>query len=99
MHLVACSTSPLEQEVDYLVMGIHAEEGLSEAALEIDQEIGGIMRRLWEHGDFSGKTMESLTLALPASIQARFVMLVGLGNFEERSDDRIMKAAALASHE
>lgn len=97
MHLIACSTSPLEQEVDYLVLGVHAEEGLSGAAIEVDHEIGGTLRRLWENGDFSGKTLESQTLALPSHLKARFVILVGLGSVDERSDDRVMKAAAAAA--
>jgi leucyl aminopeptidase len=97
MHLVACSTSPLEQEVDFLVLGVHAEEGLSGAAIEVDHEIGGSLRRLWENGDFAGKTLETQTLALPSHMKARFLMLVGLGSADERSDSSVMKAAATAA--
>ena len=97
MHLVACSESPLEQEVDFLVLGIHSEEGVAGPMLEVDHELGGALRRLWENGDFSGKSMEAQLLALPGLMKARFLLLVGLGPKDERSDERVMKVAAMAA--
>ena len=97
MHLVACSESPLEQEVDFLVLGIHSEEGVAGPMLEVDHELGGALRRLWENGDFSGKSLETQLLALPGLMKARFLLLVGLGPKDERSDERVMKVAAMAA--
>lgn len=97
MHLVACSLSPMEQDVDAIVLGIHSDLGLAGEAIAIDTRLAGTLQRAWEHGDFTGKIGESYRIPLSTEFRARWVLLIGLGDSAERTDARILQAAAQAA--
>ena len=49
--------------------------------LDLDQALGGALRRVRASGDFTAEPLETLLLeALPAGFRARTIMLIGLGD-------------------
>ena len=58
MQLTSHSTSPAEVEADWLIVGVWEQEGLSGAPAELDTKMGGVLTRLLDRGDMTGKARE-----------------------------------------
>lgn len=106
MHLVACASNPTEQDVDALVIGVTADDGSAgqtsdqsqhSALSALDELSGQVIRRLREHGDFSGDANELVKFPLPPSARARWAVLVGLGPSADASAPGYFRAAATAA--
>ena len=65
--------------VDCLVIGIFEEGELSEQASAVDKACAGRLRKLLSHGDFPGKSGDTLLLPDLPGLKASRVLLTGLG--------------------
>jgi leucyl aminopeptidase len=80
-------------------VGVHEDGDLGKAAHHIDKQIGGLIGRLREDGDFSGKLGDVLLLPAPAGAAAARVLLIGLGaraSFGRKQYRRALQAAVQA---
>ncbi|WP_027854542.1 leucyl aminopeptidase [Marinobacterium litorale] len=80
-----------ELETDCIVIGIEAEGKLSPTAAEIDKAAGGYLNELTTSGDLTGKAGEQQMLFKVPGLNARRVLVIGLGKAEERKDRHYRK--------
>lgn len=86
------SQDALDQHItDCLVIGAF-EDQLSADAQTLDAILNGKLVKLFESGDISGKTGEILSLLDLEGIQAKRLVIVGLGKKETFSLDELRKA-------
>lgn len=78
-------------ETECIVVALEAEGKLCPSAQAIDAAADGYLSELVENGDISGKAGEQLLLFKVPGIQARRVLLVGLGKEDERKDRHYRK--------
>src|SRR5262245_15974187 len=64
---------------DALVFGVHAESAPSGPAEEFNRAAGGLLTRLIEAKEITGKKCETVTLLAPPGIKAKVALIVGLG--------------------
>ncbi|MBK9122544.1 MAG: leucyl aminopeptidase [Chloroflexi bacterium] len=90
--------SPEAMETDALVVLVPsgAQAAASFGASAIDAALGGLIDRLLNAGDFSGKAEQTVVLYPPESIAFKRVVLVGLGNGDLPLAEQIRRAAAVA---
>ena len=70
------------------------------APVELDKELGGVISRLRERGEFEGAELETLLLLPPkGSIKAKALLLVGLGEEDSLSLDRMEQVGRVALRE
>src|SRR5436309_3212591 len=84
---------------DAIVIGIHADSAPSGPAEEFNRASGGLLARLVEAKEISGKKLETATLLAPPGIKAKVALVVGLGpreNFDRGVAFRAASAAAKA---
>ncbi len=95
---VATTTESLSRiAADALVIGIHAESPLSGLAAEFDRASGGLLARLVESKEISGKKGDVATLLAPAGVKAGMVVVAGLGPKESLDQSAAFKAAGAAA--
>ncbi len=82
---------------DALVIGIPAEAPLSGPAADFDRASGGLLARLIESKEISGKKGDVATLLAPAGVKAGIVAVVGLGPKESLDRGTAYKAAGAAA--
>lgn len=89
----------LKAEAEAVVVGVFADTGLTSPAIEIDRAGGGVLARLIESKEIAGKPYELTPLWSPPGVNARLVLLVGLG--EQAKFDRGMayRSAAAAARQ
>lgn len=61
------------------VLGVYEDGDLGVAARHLDAQLGGLIRKLHEDGDFSGKLGDVLFLPAPTGAAAARLLLIGLG--------------------
>ena len=99
MEFKAIIDAKAHSEAGCAVVGVHEDGDLGKAAHHIDKQIGGLIGRLREGGDFSGKLGDVLLLPAPAGAAAARVLLVGLGtraSFGRKQYRRALQAAVQA---
>lgn len=79
MEFSVAGVDPVEQSCDLLVVGVYENGSLSKAAQDLDCAGNGILKRLVEAGDLSGKLGDASMLIDCAGIRARRVIVTGLG--------------------
>ena len=90
--------SPLpEVAADWLVVGLWENASLAGNLLELDAKLGGLVTRLREQGDLTGKAKELTPLFQSANLAARRVLLVGLGPREKADFAGLLAATAAAA--
>src|ERR1700677_3157523 len=97
MEFKAIIDAKAHSEAGCAVVGVHEDGDLDKAAHQIDKQIGGLIGKLREDGDFSGKLGDVLLLPAPAG-GAR-VVLIGLGaraSFGRKQYRRALQAAVQA---
>jgi leucyl aminopeptidase len=91
--------SPTAIEADALVVFL-TEGGVGTGrAAEIDAALGGLLSRLADRGDISGKRYECVALLAPAGLAVGQLLLVGVGKREESDAGTLFRAAAAASRQ
>jgi leucyl aminopeptidase len=90
--LAACKT-------DMLVVGRFCDvDELDETIREVDEKLGGAIRRLTKLGDFTGKAKTHAVLYTSGKIAAERLMLVGLGERKNAMLDTLRRATAIAAN-
>lgn len=95
---VTTTNQPLAQiAADALVFGLHIESTPSGPAAEFDRSSGGLLSRLIEAKEITGKKFEVITLHAPPGVQAGQVVVVGLGPKEGLDRGVAYRASAAAA--
>ncbi len=81
---------------DVLVCGM-TDEGVTGPLLAVNQETGGLLRRVTESGEIEGKPLEVRVLHTEASLGSPRLVLVGLGPPSEIDRDVLRKAGGQAA--
>lgn len=97
IQLLAAATDPLIVTDDVLSVPLFAEEPLSGAAAALDRASGGLITKLRESREVTGKLFESTLLFAPQGAAARLVQLAGLGERAKWDAGRAYRAAAAAA--
>src|SRR5438093_8096719 len=79
MAVTATSEKLTDISADAIVIGIHADSAPSGPADEFNRASGGLLARLIEAKEITGKKYETQALLAPPGIKARQVLVVGLG--------------------
>ena len=86
-------------QADALVIGVHEGDKLSDVATELDRISDGLITRLRETEEFTGKRNELISLYSLPAVQARLVLIVGLGSPADLGPDVVFQAAGSAARE
>jgi leucyl aminopeptidase len=82
---------------DWLIVGLPESFELGGPIGALDGSLGGQLARVREAQDFTGKLAETLSIAAPAGIGARRLLLVGLGGADKLGDATLTRAMATAA--
>jgi len=82
---------------DAIVIGIHADSVPSGSAEEFNRASGGLLARLIEAKEVTGKKLETATLLAPPGIKARLALVVGLGPKDTFDRGVAFRAASAAA--
>ncbi len=88
--------APADAPADWLIVGAWEQGPQSAAWKELDSKLGGILARLIEHGDITGKAKELVPILDTHSTAACRVLVMGLGA-RDRIDLRGLVAASAAA--
>ncbi|MCE9525298.1 MAG: hypothetical protein K8R36_04505, partial [Planctomycetales bacterium] len=95
---VSATSIPLTiLEADAVVVGIYADSSPAGSAAELDKATGGLLTKLIERKEISGKKNEITTILGPAGIKAHTALVVGLGPKDTFDRGTAFRAAATAS--
>jgi len=97
MTVQAIQESVSNLPADTVVVGVYADEPLSGVADELNRATHGVLGRLQESKDVTGKRGELITLYAPAGVRARQVTLIGLGQRSALDRSGAFRAAATAA--
>lgn len=97
MTIHAIQESAATINADAVVVGVYADEPLAGAAEQINRATQGVLTRLQEAKDITGKRGEIVTLLAPAGVRARQVTVVGLGARAALDRGGAFRAAAAAA--
>ncbi len=91
------SFAPLaEVSADWLVVGVWKDKSLPAPLSQLDEKLGGLLSRLVEAKDVSGKPNETTALYQCDGIVAKRLLVVGLGEESKASVRGITSAASAA---
>src|SRR5205085_1008535 len=93
----ATSVSLTQLEADAVVAGIYADSSPAGAAAELDRATGGLLSRLVERKEVTGKKNEITTILGPAGIKAHTAVVVGLGPKDAFDRGAAFRAASAAA--
>lgn len=97
MRVFVVEGSIVEADVEALVLGLF--QGVTQpsgAAGAVDQAIGGLISRVIKAGEFKGDLNQTLTLHLGAGHPYRKVVVVGFGEQDKFTPERVRQATATA---
>ena len=99
MPVTSTNLSVTAIEADTVVVGVFAEAPLAGSALQLDQATGGLLTRLLERKEITGKRNELVTILGPAGIKASTALVVGLGEHASLDRGCAFRAAATAARQ
>jgi leucyl aminopeptidase len=99
MQINAYFQSPVEFQADWLIVPVVEDEPLHTSCTILDAALQGVIGRLRETGDLTGKTNELVPLLDVRGIGARRVLMVGLGKRVEMDRGVLVAAAAAAARD
>src|SRR5262247_376101 len=73
-----------------------ADDPVQGRVAELDQFLGGLLKKLASSGELTGKTLEFTLLHAPAGLQASRLLLVGAGKREQFTGAMLRKVAGAA---
>jgi leucyl aminopeptidase len=97
MKVTTTSERVSEIAADAVVVGVYSEAGLSGSAEELNRATSGLLTRLVEAKEITGKKFEVVTLLAPPGVKARVVLVVGLGARESFDCGIASRAASAAA--
>ena len=86
-----------EIAADAVVVAVHADSPLTGAAAALDRAIGGMLSRLIETKEITGKKCEATLLFAPPGIKANAALVVGLGPSDAFDCGTAFRAASAAA--
>ena len=93
MNILVKSGEATTVTTDLLVcLGYEQEKAWSKAIRPIDKKLGGKLNDLRKNGEFSGKANQTTLLHINGKLSAKRVLLVGLGEWETMTLERIRQA-------
>jgi len=94
MNVKIVTTDPLSHSTPLLVFPTpKPSRGLSKVLAEVDERVGGALRRAVDAGDFKGKAEETLLLYPPEGTGQERILVVGLGEGESVDPEVLRKVA------
>ncbi len=100
MEVTVVSRSPLEEAADLLALPVPALDPahwrVPARLAPVDQALGGRIAKILATGDFRGRRGETLLLYPEAGVEAKRLVLVGLGEEAEVDADALREAAGAA---
>jgi leucyl aminopeptidase len=97
MQITSNATSLIEVNADWLIVGIWELEGLKGGPADLDTKVGGILTRLMDRGDMTGKAKELTPIFDTHGIRATRILVVGLGPRAKIDFAGLVMAAAAAA--
>jgi leucyl aminopeptidase len=91
------SAAPETVDTPCVVVGVYENGLLTSAAARVDSGAGGAIKRQVESGDINGKAGSTTVLFAPEGIQAKRVLVVGLGTQKTFDAARFQKVNAEAA--
>ena len=88
--------NPEKQSTDCLIVGVFEGQKLSDAAKSLDVASGKAISTVLKHGDMDGKLNATLVLHHVVNIEAKRVLLVGLGKAAEFTEKQYRQVARAA---
>jgi len=82
---------------DWLVVGIPEADGFPATVSALDETLGGVISRVREAKDLTGKNAETVSLLDVANIAAKRVLLLGVGKPDEITRASLNKAVMTAA--
>jgi leucyl aminopeptidase len=89
--------SPATVGADAIVIGLFADSPPSGAAEELNRATGGLITRLLEAKELTGKRNETTTLLAPPGVKTPVVLVVGLGKKDAVDRGVTFRAASAAA--
>ncbi|OYV85238.1 MAG: leucyl aminopeptidase [Planctomycetia bacterium 21-64-5] len=99
MQISTTDQSVIKVSADAAVVGVFADTGLNPAAVEADRASGGLLTRLIENKEISGKLYELTPLWGAAGIEAPQLLVAGLGKQAEYDRGLALRTAAAAARQ
>jgi len=96
MNIKIRKSSPLQIKTSCLVIGLCEKDFTSPLMKELDQKLGGLLLKAKRNGEFSAKEDEQILFQPAGHLPAERVLLVGLGQAEKVSDEKVRRAAGQA---
>ena len=97
MKVQRTTTAVLKNPAEAVVVGVYSDSRLAGGAGKIDKASGGLLKRLFDHHDLSGKLNEVVPLYSVPGVAASLVLVVGLGSHEKFNRPAAFRAAGTAS--
>ena len=97
MPVTRIDTPLASTTADAIVVGLHADAPLTGPAAEADRATGGLLAKLIERKELTGKRYELVTLLAPNGLLADVLLIVGLGAADKLNAATAHRAAAAAS--
>jgi leucyl aminopeptidase len=99
MRIEVEAGSPESVEADVLAAPLLASEGLSGPVAALDDRLGGLLARLAEEGELTGKLKTAPLVHMDGTLEAARLGLAGIGARETVDADALRTAAGTLSHE
>jgi leucyl aminopeptidase len=96
VQIKSIQSSVTETVADAIVVGVFEGTPLEGAAAEVDAALGGGIRRLTEHKEFTGRSYETASLLVGVG-NARQALIVGLGKKDRFDAGAAFRCAAAAA--
>jgi leucyl aminopeptidase len=97
MEIRRTDKSGTQIEADWLVIPVFENANLAGSLLELDQALSGVIARLKDLGDLTGKLASTVQLRGISGVGARRALFVGLGTPDELTAARLDKAFMTAA--
>jgi leucyl aminopeptidase len=96
MDIKIRKSSPLQIKTSCLVIGLCEKDFTSPLMKELDQKLGGLLLKAKRNGEFSAKEGEQILFQPAGHLPAERVLLVGLGQEGQITDEKVRRAAGQA---
>lgn len=97
MEVRTLSSPPADADVAAVAVGVYQDQPLAGFAAALDEAAGGVLARLLERKEITGKHGELLPLHALPNVKAPLTLVVGLGKRDEVDAGRAYRAAGAAS--
>ena len=96
MDIKIRKASPLQIKTSCMVIAVCEKSFSTPLLKELDQKLGGLVRKAQRNGEFSAKLDERILFQPAGHLPAERVLLVGLGPAKEITGEKIRRAAGQA---